>query len=261
MSSKSNTKTRSQVGILLRGQEKEKRNTNNKSKLDKNLYENITVHHNNLISEMFGKQDEMLNAMSMEKLKAEITRLKEVTLFQSRQFTQLHNQVQDFSDNKQSTNDILQALTESFRSFNLDIKPLKFVENINPNQFLNKFEKFCVLKQITGSRLNFLDGAFDGRAKAWFESQRNAFINYNDFKEKFTSDFFSIPIRVKIKSAWLTKRFTPNKDTLQKYFLDQFNEVQYFLPKMEAYEFELHNSATNANSCAGNVSNSIFREL
>lgn len=63
-----------------------------------------------------------------------------------------------------------------------------------------------------------------------------AFVNYNDFKKKFLLEFFSIPIKVKIKSAWLAKRFTPNKDTLQKYFLDQFNEAQYFLPKMEAYE-------------------------
>lgn len=152
MSSRSNIKTRSQVGILLTGLEKAKRNTNNRNKRDKeNLYENNIVRENNLIGEIVGEQDEMLNAMSIEQLKGEVIRLRELTLFQGNQLTQLHNQVRDFQSN-QTTNEILQTLTKSFRSFNLDIKPPKFVENMNPNQFLNKFEKFCALKHITGSR-------------------------------------------------------------------------------------------------------------
>lgn len=237
MTLESTIKTRSKAGVLLTGLETKRNIVNNNQNKFKhtNLIENKIISDNNLISEM-AEENQILDAMNIEELRVEITRLRDLSQFQRSQLTQLHNQIRELNSN-QANNQLIQTLTESFRSLNIvDIKPPKYEENMNPIQFLNKFEKFCVLKQITGCRLNFLDGALEGRAKSWFDAQRIVFANFNDFKEKFLLEFYSIPIRVKIKSAWLARRFVPNKDSLQSYFLEQFNEAQYFLPKMDAYE-------------------------
>lgn len=96
-------------------------------------------------------------------------------------------------------------------------------------------ERFFTLKQSSVSnRLNILDGVFEGRAKVWYEAQ--TFSNYEDLKKKFLNEFFLIPIRVKVKSAWLAKKFNPSTDQLASYFLNQIKEAQYFSPIMEKYE-------------------------
>lgn len=93
-----------------------------------------------------------------------------------------------------------------------------------------------VVKNLQGNRVNFLDGFFEGRARAWFDSQRSSIINYNDFITRFLSECFSILIRVKLKSNWLARRFDNNNDNLQTYFLNQIRDVQHFLPQLEPYE-------------------------
>ena len=81
-----------------------------------------------------------------------------------------------------------------------------------------------------------MDDAFESRARAWFDFQRNTFTDFNEFKEKFLAEFYSIPIRVQIMFSWLARRFDSGKGKLQTYVLNQIKEAQYFLPKIEAYE-------------------------
>lgn len=85
-----------------------------------------------------------------------------------------------------------------------------------------------------GSRVDILDEVFSDKAKIWFDSQ--SFTDYNDFKRKFIEEFYSIPIRVRIKGEWLARRFDPSKDQLSGYFLSQIKDAQYFSPPLESYE-------------------------
>lgn len=123
------------------------------------------------------------------------------------------------------------------RGLKVEIEPPKFDENDNPNQFLEKLDKFFTAKGINENNgLDILDASFEGRVRIWFETQRVSFDDYNDFKNKFLSEFYLIPIRVKIKSNWLQRKFEGSKETLVTYFQRQVQEAQYILPKMEDYE-------------------------
>lgn len=86
--------------------------------------------------------------------------------------------------------------------------------------------------------MSVLEGAFEGRARVWFDAQRNMFMSYRDFKNKFLAEFYSIPTRVNLKLNWLNRRFEGDKHNLRSYFLNQIRDAQYFVPEMES--FELH---------------------
>ena len=85
---------------------------------------------------------------------------------------------------------------------NVEAKPPKFDDTRNLNEFLGRLEKCYNIKSIPDNgRLNVLDSALEGRSKAWLETQRCTLLNFDDFKDKFLAEFYSVPIRVKTKSA------------------------------------------------------------
>ena len=45
-----------------------------------------------------------------------------------------------------------------------------------------------------------MESALEGRARAWFETQRDNFQGYDEFKDRFLREFYSVPIKVKIKT-------------------------------------------------------------
>lgn len=171
---------------------------------------------------------------SIEELREEISRLRRLNNLQNVQLVQMQQRIADNTGD--AGNQLVRTLVDGLRGLNIDAKIPKFCEPDNPNHFIEKLEKYFTLKNLQGNRLNVLDGCFEGRARAWFESQRNSLCNYNDFKTKFLGEFFSIPIRVKLKSNWLAKRFDNTTDSLQTYFLNQIKEAQYIIPQCEPYE-------------------------
>lgn len=215
-------KTRSKQGPLLPGLSFKGRQIS---------VENRNIVRRNLVDTMAGGDDEILNAMTVQELQAEIIRLRQLNDVQNEQLTLLRQQRPENNQN------LLQTLIDGFRVLNIEIKPPKFDESENPNLFLEKLNKFFLTKRISEeNKLNVLEGVFEGRVRVWFETQRNQFIDFNDFRIKFLNEFYSIPIRVKYKSNWLAKRFEPNRESLHSYFLGQIQQAQYFLPRMEDYE-------------------------
>lgn len=188
-------KTRSQARYVSLGLENKKRI----SKVSKNKNNRINLfrktNNKNLNLNMSVEIDEILNAMSVDELKLEVKRLMDLNECQNNQLTLLRNEIKALPKEKPE-NQLIQSLIDSFRCFNIDIQPPKCDENMNSNHFLDKFEKFCVLKHIVENRLSVLDGTFNRRAKAWIDSKRESFVNYRDFKQKFLLEFYSIPVRV-----------------------------------------------------------------
>lgn len=193
----------------------------------------------NLLSEMAGGNDDTLNAMSIEQLRTEVIRLRQLNQVQNTQLTALRQQPAVDNDHNINNNNLVQTLVESLRAISIDIKLPKFEENENPNQFLDKLDKFFTVKRINEeNKINILGTSFEGRVRVWFETQRVSFLDYNDFKNKFLNELYSIPTRVKIKRNWLARKFETNKETLIAYFQRQVKEAQYFLPKID--DFEIH---------------------
>lgn len=192
--------TRSRSGVLLEGLKFDRRKQNKKRKMS---------HEENLKSVSRGNHDQ---SETIEELQDEIGRLRQLTQLQNLQIIQLQKTIANHPG--ETENQLVRSLVEGLKELSVDTKIQKFCEPSNPNEFIERLEKYFVAKNLQGNRLNSLDSCFDGRARAWFESQRKSLLNYNDFKTKFLSEFFSIPIRVKLKSNWLARRFDINNDNL-----------------------------------------------
>lgn len=172
---------------------------------------------------------------SKEQLLAEITRLRQLNKAQNDQLAALRTQVAQNTGN--ASNQLVTTLVDGLKNMNLDVKPQKFDETENANQFVERLEKYYTTKSVPENNwLNVLDSAFEGRARAWFETKKSSLVNYQDFKNKFLAEFFSIPVRVNIKSAWLARRFEGSSCNLQTYFINQVREAQYFIPRLDDYE-------------------------
>lgn len=124
-----------------------------------------------------------------------------------------------------------------FTQLNLDIKMPKFHDetNINPRVFLDQLDKYFALKGISPERrLLVIEYFLEGRAKNWFELLSNL-TSYDEFKQKFLDEFFSVPIRVKIENEWATRRYDASM-SLQAYYYSQLKEAAHFVPKMDEYK-------------------------
>lgn len=170
----------------------------------------------------------------VDQYNSEVRNLRDLNNVQNDQFKQLRTKSHEVSGiihNQQ----LIQTLIDGMRAVNIDIKPPKFRDSSNPQLFIDKLEKFFKLKQISNTlRMEFLDEVFDENEKLWYDTQ--TFKDYNDFKKKFIADFYSVPVRVRMKSIWSSKRFDPSKDQLTSYFLSQVKDAQYFSPPLENYE-------------------------
>lgn len=81
-----------------------------------------------------------------------------------------------------------------------------------------------------------VENALEGRAKVWYNANRVQFANYEAFKTAFLNEFFSIPVRVRMKSQWASRKHTGQSGTLQTFFLKQITEAEYFSPPLDPYE-------------------------
>ncbi|XP_043480161.1 uncharacterized protein LOC122509901 [Leptopilina heterotoma] len=218
--------TRSRPGILLEGLTFERRKNNRENKRTMSQPPGEFV---NNVGNLGNNND-----IVIDELRAEIDRLRTINSAQNIQLTQLQNRIHESSSDVGSQ--LVRTLIDGLRGLNVETKIPRFCEPENPNHFIEKLEKYFVLKNLQGNRLSLIDGCFDGRARAWFESQRSTLINYADFKTKFLAEFFSIPIRVKLRAEWLARRFDNSSDNLQTYFMRQIKEAQFFTPQYEPYE-------------------------
>ena len=90
-----------------------------------------------------------------------------------------------------------------------DIKMPIFSNEIerNPKEFIQELEKFFRIKNIKDNKkISGVESALMGKAQYWFHLQGN-FASYDEFKNAFITEFYSIPTQVKVKSAWASRRY------------------------------------------------------
>ena len=130
-------------------------------------------------------------------------------------------------------------LVSAIGSSQLDYKIPKFSnENeCHPLEFLDKMEKFFRIKNINDEKkLVSIEIALEGNARLWF-NLTNDFDTYENFKLAFQARFFSIPIQVKIKNMWATRKYSGKRDdSFQNYYYQQAKEASYIQPKISEYE-------------------------
>ncbi|KAK2577109.1 hypothetical protein KPH14_011877 [Odynerus spinipes] len=76
----------------------------------------------------------------------------------------------------------------------------------------------------------------EGRVKIWADTVSSASQTYSEFKCKFLTEFYSIPIQVKLKNQWLSRQYRQHEGALQNYFYRQIRAARYLEPEMSIYE-------------------------
>lgn len=78
------------------------------------------------------------------------------------------------------------------------------------------------------------ESALNGRAKLWFDMYKGQFqtnrerSSYENFKELFLDEFYSVPLKVKMKTKWLTKKYNAREESMLSYFYKQIKEARFF---------------------------------
>ena len=171
-------------------------------------------------------------------MREELIRLRQQTEAQRHELDRLIDRDQNVDEPQGDVGvRLVNALIEGLQLVQIESKPPKFEnESRNPCEFIQSLEKYFSIKRVRNdTKLNVVESALEGRARAWFETQRDNFHGYDEFKDGFLREFYSVPIKVKIKTDWLSKRMDSNQGNLQSFFLDQLKTAQYFIPKMESY--------------------------
>ena len=134
---------------------------------------------------------------------------------------------------------MLNRLVRGIQTVRLEVNAPKFEDEctMNPQEFITELEKYFLVTRVEeGYKMSVVEGALDGRAKIWYRALRNVVNTYPRFKAAFLAEFYSIPIRVRIKSQWLSSPYTVQSGSLQTYFFKQITEAQYFDPPLDPLE-------------------------
>ena len=69
----------------------------------------------------------------------------------------------------------------------------------NPIEFLNEFDKYCIIKQINNeNKIILILQCFTGKVRIWANS-RSDIQTFDAFRAAFLDEFYSIPVRANRK--------------------------------------------------------------
>ena len=76
----------------------------------------------------------------------------------------------------------------------------------------------------------------DGRAKLWADSVTRPFRNFVACRKAFLQEFYFVPIRVRFRNQWLSKRYRHTDGAMQEYFYQQLRAARFVEPEFSKYE-------------------------
>lgn len=128
----------------------------------------------------------------LDLFRAELNNLLQLNHAQNEQLINIRKN--SLSPSVNNNQQIFQTLIDGLRMTHLDVKPPTFDGSQNPQNFLDKLEKFFIVKQIPDTnRLIYLDAAFLDKAKLWFEIQ--SLQTYTELKKNLLVNFILFPCK------------------------------------------------------------------
>lgn len=110
-------------------------------------------------------------------------------------------------------------------------------DSSNPKEYIENLENYFEVKNVTEQyKIPIVESKLQGKARVWWDASKEDVITYDDFKSKFLEKFYSIPIQIKAKGKWSSKRYQKQDGSLQTYFFKQVREAKYFTPKLSQFE-------------------------
>lgn len=132
---------------------------------------------------------------------------------------------------------VLDGLVNHLQYLQINMPVPKFSENSNPMNFIDELDRYFKFKNVREEhKLLVVESLIEGRLKIWFEIEKNVIANFEAFKVAFKNEFYSVPVKVRIKNQWATRRYSGEEESLHGYFFKQLKESRYFDPPLSAYE-------------------------
>ena len=61
----------------------------------------------------------------------------------------------------------------------------------------------------------------EGRAKTWFNINRDRFLTYEEFEVAFLDEIYSMPIQVRIRNQWRNRRYNRGDKSMLSFFMNK----------------------------------------
>lgn len=163
----------------------------------------------------------------------------EIQKVQMREQTQKQNHARFSESMIRPTDDgaLVSGMVRQLQSINVEVKTPLFTENKNPLAFLSEIEKYFKLKGICElNQMLVLENMLDGRAGDWYFINKDNIIDFQDFKNKFSNEFYPISIQYKFRQQWAARRYIPGHGSMLSYFYSQYREGITIEPQSQAYD-------------------------
>lgn len=180
------------------------------------------------------REDIECNRAAIESEKLQITReRKQIELDKQRRI----NEIQTASD--QNT-DMFGGLMRHFQAVNIEVKVPRFSEELNPIQYLNDLERFLKAKNYRLDQYVLaLENILEGSVRIWFEVARSRIFDFSDFKKQFKEEFYSVPIQIRFRNEWTSRRYSAKEGSMTSYLYKQVRSAQFLEPRLPDHQVHL----------------------
>lgn len=144
---------------------------------------------------------------------------------------------QVINENVDNSSVLIRGLANSLPFMNVNPRVPTFTEKTNPKQYLEEIRNYLKIKNIPeGFTLIMVENILAPHIKTWYQTNAGIITSFEDFENKFLEKYYSVPVRVAWKTAWLMRTYDGSDGTMQEYFYDQHNRAKYFDPLLSTYE-------------------------
>ncbi|KAK2575275.1 hypothetical protein KPH14_007660 [Odynerus spinipes] len=131
------------------------------------------------------------------------------------------------SRNDQPEEQLVNGLVNHLKNLHVNINIPKFIEENNPVEYIEDTERYFKLKNVSSEQqLVVIENIIEGRVKVWYNAIRDRIATFAEFRQAFLEEFYSIPIKVRFKNQWATRRYRPSDGSMHSYFYKQLKETR-----------------------------------
>lgn len=172
--------------------------------------------------------------------KMEAVEIEKLQLAHHREQIEIERQRVRESQPRDDNGDFVGGLVRHLQTINLDVKIPRFTDETNPIQFLNDLERYLKSKNVRSDQYGFvLENILEGGILIWYEVARPRILNFEDFKNEFRKEFYSVPIQIRFRNEWTSRRYSAKEGNMSTYFYKQVRSAQFLEPKLPDHQVHL----------------------
>lgn len=144
---------------------------------------------------------------------------------------------QQGQENIRVNDQLVNGLVNHLQYLHINVNIPKFNEETNPLEYLEDLNRYFTFKNVREEhKLIVIESIVEGKMKIWYQIARHTIATFGQFRNAFLEEFYSVPIRVRVKNRWASRRYSWKDGSLHSYFQQQLRETRFFDPPLTPYE-------------------------